>query len=192
MAPSSRRQTRISPLRRVAGLVWLVAFVSPSVAGAAEPRASADLEFMTVRWDSGGSMRDTVFTVGGTLGLRAGQVVPYVGAGLGFFTAAARAGVALYPTDLHDSGMMIRLEARPEILTFACWQKAVLGQIAAGYRWSLEYRGQEEEPGAGFYLLPALEAGPAWIRHRCGAAGADPSYDGTFLYGATLSAGWEW
>lgn len=180
------------PLRRALGLISVAGTLLPSVARAAESRASADLEFMTFRWDSGGRMRDTVFTVGGTYGLRAGHVVPYVGAGLGFFTAAARLGVALYPTDLHDSGMMLRLEARPEILTFECWQKGVLGQVGVGYRWSLEYRGKDEEPGAGFYVLPAFETGPAWIRYRCGAAGADPSYHGTFLYGATFSAGWEW
>lgn len=166
--------------------------LAPAVALATAPRASADLEPMTLRWDGTGSTRDSVFTVGGTAGLRAGQVVPYVGAGLGFFTLAARLGVALYPADLHDSGLMFRAEVRPEILTFQCWQPAVLGQIGAGYRFSLEYTGDAEEPGAGFYLLPAFEVGPAWLRPGCGTSHEATSHRGTMLYGVTLAAGWEW
>jgi hypothetical protein len=156
----------------------------------AEERGAVDLEPVTPYFSVEGFNRTEISVVGGSYGYRWGAFVPYVGGAIGFFTIHARLGVSILPGDLEQPGLMIRLEARPQVLLNPCFEPAMLGSFGIGYRWPLE-EGDPGNPGTAIYLLPSFVGGDAWIRRYCGEAKEQP-LGSIVLFGGTLSGGFDW
>lgn len=173
------------------GLLALV--LASSSAASAEPRSFADLEPVTLEFASGAA-RTQIFTAGFSYGAGSRTLVPYVGGAVGFFLVQARAGVAFLPAGFDHGGLMMRLEARPMAYINPCLEPALFGTVGIGYRGPLETSYPGEHPGAGFYVLPSLDGGEAWIRPGCSARANAPvnPREPHFFLGGTLAAGLDW
>jgi hypothetical protein len=187
-AAHSGTRRRPGAFRRELAVVAVVLGFLPSGARA-EPRTFIETEPVTPHFASGGFSRTSIATVGFTWGWAAHGVIPYVGGGVGFFPLQARVGVVWLPNDLKDPGLMVRLEARPQIFFLPCVEPALLGNAGIGYRWPLEPSYPDAPAGAAFYLLPSFDGGPAWLHHRCGDTGLSGAVQSKFLVGGTIALG---
>jgi hypothetical protein len=177
---------------RQARLAWAssLLIVTASIASRAEPHSAIELEPVTFWVSTGDVGRTTVSVLGYTYGNRFGHWIPYFGGGLGFFTVQARGGVTWLPGDVDYSGLMVRLEARPQLLLNPCFEPLIVGNLGAGYRWPLE-RGDPGYPGTAIYLLPQFTGGVGFLHGNCGQPTQTPLHDKSLL-GATLSGGFDW
>lgn len=169
----------------------LLGAASPALA---EPYWAAEVEPYGLRVGLvEGTERESLFTIQGAYGWRAGAFATYFGAGVGFFTLRLRAGLAYTPGELRDPGLMARLEVRPQIVQIQCLELGALGHAAVGYRWPLEYRRQNEDVGPAFYLLPAIDAGPDLAREFCSDHRRDSGpVTPDVLLGGSLTLGIDW
>jgi hypothetical protein len=177
---------------RHAGLVWALSAVAIVRLGTAhaEPRNAFELEPVTFWLSTGDVGRTTVSVIGYTYGNRFGHFIPYFGGGLGFFTLQARGGITWLPGNVDYSGLMVRLEVRPQVLFNPCLEPLIVGSLGGGYRWPLE-RGDPGYPGTAIYLLPQFTGGVGFLRGECGNATETPLHDKP-LIGGTLSGGFDW
>jgi hypothetical protein len=155
----------------------------------AEQRSTIDLQPVAI-YDGSVGIRTQISVVGYSYGYRFDSWMPYVGAGLGFFTFQARGGVSWLPGDLEESGPIVRLEAQPQILFNPCTEPLLVANIGVGWRWPLE-RGDPGNPGTALYLLPAFAGGEAFLHRNCGKPTQEP-LRGALALGGTLFAGFEW
>jgi hypothetical protein len=156
----------------------------------AEPGQAIELEPVAYYVSTGDVGRTTISLVGYTYGGRFGHFIPYFGGGLGFFTVQARGGITWLPTDVDDSGLMVRLEVRPQVLLNPCLEPLIVGNLGVGYRWPLE-RGDPGYPGTAIYLLPQFTGGVGFLHGECGRITQAPLHDKP-LMGGTLSGGFDW
>lgn len=164
--------------------------VSAPGAARAEPRSAIELEPVAYYVSTRDVGRTTISVLGYTYGNRFGHFIPYFGGGLGFFALQARGGVTWLPGDVDDSGFMVRLEVRPQVLLNPCLEPLIVGNLGAGYRWPLE-RGDPGYPGTAIYLLPQFTGGVGFLHGECGKSTETPLQDKSLL-GATLSGGFDW
>jgi hypothetical protein len=179
-----------APLRRAtraARLSVLALTLFTSSAGA-QTRRIVDLELLGLRGDPNGARRNSVFVAAPAFGIPSGQWMPYIGAGLGFFTAQIRLGVFWLPHTLEGRAWVVRLEARPQLVDFFCGEPAVLGNVGVGYRWPLE-RGPALVTSPALYLMPSIDVGPAWLREGCNTKNRADHLDATLLYGGAGAIG---
>jgi hypothetical protein len=172
----------------VRALTLLLAGV-PAFASA-QTRQVIELEPVTPYFSTRGANRTEVAVVGYTYGHRFDSLIPYFGGGVSFFSVQARAGITWLPGDLDDTSLMVRLEARPQLLLTPCVEPFIAGNLGVGIRWSIEL-GDPGEPGTALYLLPQFTGGNAWLRDGCGTIYKKP-FEATVLFGGTLSGGFDW
>ena len=177
---------------RRARLVWALSAIAIGLPGTlrAEPRNAIELEPIAYWVSTGDVGRTTVSVLGYTYGGRFGHFIPYFGGGLGFFKVQARGGVTWVPDDLDYSVLILRLEARPQLLLNPCIEPVIVGSLGAGYRWPLE-RGDPGYPGTAIYLLPQFTGGVGFLHGFCGKADETPLHDKP-LIGGSLSGGFDW
>jgi hypothetical protein len=156
----------------------------------AQPRQVVELEPVTPYFSTRGVGRTEVAVLGYTYGHRFDSLIPYFGGGVSFFSLQARAGITWLPGDLEDTGLMVRLEARPQLLLTPCLEPLIAGNVGVGIRWPLE-QGDPGNPGTAIYLLPQFTGADAWLRDDCGTTRQAP-FQATFLFGGTLSGGFDW
>jgi hypothetical protein len=173
-----------SKLAAVAGIIALLPH-----GALAEPRSFIETELLTPHFASHGDTRVSLATVGFTYGWASHGFIPYVGGGVGFFPLQARAGVIWLPNDLKDSGLMVRIEARPEIFWNPCIEPALMGNAGIGYRWPLETNYPDGTAGVAFYLLPSFDGGAAWLHRNCNKMGLSDPFEPKFLAGGTIVLG---
>ena len=154
----------------------------------ADPRSFIDLELLTPHFTPNGDSRISLATVGFSYGWASHGFIPYVGGGVGFFPLQARAGIVWLPSDLKDPGLMVRLEARPQIFWNPCIEPALMGSAGVGYRWPLETNYPDAPAGAAFYLLPSFDGGSAWLHSVCGV-NTRGALEPKFLAGGTIVLG---
>lgn len=186
-AAHSGTRRRPGAFRRELAVVAVVAFL-PNGARA-EPRSFIETELVTPHFATGGYARTSIATVGFTYGWAAHGVIPYVGGGVGFFPLQARVGVVWLPNDLKDPGLMVRLEARPEIFWSPCIEPGLFGNAGIGYRWPLETNYPDAPAGVAFYLLPSFDGGPAWLHRHCAEPGSSGPFETKFVAGGTIALG---
>jgi hypothetical protein len=175
--------------RRRAVLVSVLAVAFTLGAGArAQTRRIVDLELLGLRGDANGARRNSVFVAAPAFGIPSGEWMPYIGAGLGFFTAQIRLGVFWLPQTLEGRGWVVRVEARPQLVDFFCGEPAVLGNVGVGYRWPLE-QGPALVTSPALYLMPSADVGPAWLREGCNTRDRADHLDATLLYGGAGAIG---
>jgi len=174
---------------QLAGVLSSLLVAAPAVLRA-EPRRAIDFEPVTPYFSTGDLARTEISVLGFTYGNRFGSFVTYFGGGAGFFTVQARGGVTWLPGDLDDSGLMVRLEARPQILLNPCFEPLLVGSLGVGFRWPLE-RGDPGYPGTAIYLLPAFTGGVGFLHENCGKP-TQTALRTTGLFGGTLSGGFDW
>jgi hypothetical protein len=155
----------------------------------AEQRSTIELEPVALQYGPGGS-RTQISVIGYSYGYRYDSWFPYFGGGIGFFTFQARGGINWMPGDLEESGLMVRLEAQPQILFNPCFEPLLTGNLGVGYRWPLE-RGDPDSPGTALFAMPAFTGGEAFLHRNCGKGTQEP-LRGSFVMGGTLIAGFDW
>jgi hypothetical protein len=156
-----------------------------------EPRQAIELEPITYWVSTGNVGRTEISVLGYTYGGRFGHFIPHFGGGLGFFTVQARGGVTWVPGDLDYSGLMVRLDVRPQLLLNPCIEPLIVGSLGAGYRWPIE-AGDPGYPGTAIYLLPAFTGGVGFLHGECGHSLTETPLHDKSLLGGTLSGGFDW
>ena len=155
----------------------------------AEPRSFIETELVTPRFTPSGDSRISLATVSFDYGWASHGFIPYVGGGVGFFPLQAHAGVAWLPNDLKEPGLMVRLEARPQIFWNPCIEPALMGNVGVGYRWPIETNYPDGVANTAFYLLPSFEGGGAWLHHNCNKETLSDPFTPRFLAGGTVVLG---
>ncbi|HEX4336072.1 MAG TPA: hypothetical protein VH062_09180 [Polyangiaceae bacterium] len=173
----------------MAALVTAVASLCVPAPLHAEERATIDLQPAALYFGPRGS-RSEISVIGFTYGNRHDSLFPYFGAGVGFFTLQARGGITWMPGDLEESGLIVRLEAQPQLLFNPCVEPLLLGTLGVGWRWPLE-RGDPGNPGTAIFVLPAFAGGDGFLHQNCGKDTQGPMRSSLIL-GGTLFAGFDW
>jgi hypothetical protein len=136
-----------------------------------------------------GFSRTQIAVLGYTYGDLSHGWFPHFGGGIGFFTLQARGGVSWLPGDLEESGLVVRLEAQPQILFNPCWEHMLVGSLGVGWRWPLE-RGDPGIPGTALFVVPAFTGGAAFVHRNCGKPTEEPLH-GSSVLGGTLFTGFD-
>jgi hypothetical protein len=112
-----------------------------------------------------------------------GAIAPYAAVGSGFLTIQARGGVMIAPRD--QSGIIARIELRPQIATIVCAEPAILANAGGGYRWGDATRRRVA-------VIGSVAGGPAWLADDCGPDTTTPQHELHAVIGGHVSVTFDW